>query len=165
MSTHWLRQEHLDTLRELLPYITDRTAKRRVRETLLGLSNDLAALLVTSATAELSQEPAVPLLESDLQDVQLLLGKGIQHNGLVPELSAVQVGRTLQITAALLTRAHIGALDLADQEELEWIFDVAADYDGGVRRQEVRRVELVVRGGLGLNVRLSHVPPLNNQPS
>jgi len=160
----WIRQEHLDTLKALLPYITDRTAKRRVRETLLGLTTELTAQLMTQATGELAQDPVAPLLDSDLQDVERLLGKGVQHNGVVPELSAVQVGRALQVTSALLARAHIGAMTLGDQEELEWVFDVAADYDNGARRREVRNVEQLVRGGLGLTVRLSTVMP-PQQPS
>lgn len=161
MSTDWLNEQHLDALKALLPHITDRTVKRRVRECVLGLTTELTTRLTEEAVDTFAEEPIAPLTEKELTKLQALIAKGVQHNGIVPDLTSAEVGRSLQILSELLSRAHIGALDFEDQAGLEWIFDVAADAENGENRDNVRRVERLVRGGLGLTIRMSHVLPIN----
>jgi hypothetical protein len=130
---------------------------------LYGLTVQLTQQLTEDAGEELMSEQEVPLTESDLQDVNALLAKGVQHNGVFPELSAVRVGRALRVVSELLGRAAVGVLDLEDQEGLAWIFDVAADANEGVNRGNVRRLENLVRAGLGLDVRLTNYSPVNSE--
>lgn len=162
--TRWLTQDHLAALKALLPYIEDRRIKRRVKECVLGLSEQLSTELSRDAVAIAVDEPLNPLTERELELVQVLLAKGVQHNGLVPVLSTIEVGRALQILGELLARAKLAALDFEDQDGLEWVFDVASDYDQGVNRENVRRLENLVRSGLGLKYRLSFMPPFNSEP-
>lgn len=163
MSHDWLKQEHLDLLKELLPEIEDRTAKRRFREMLYGLTVQLTQQLTEDATSEFMKEAEAPITESDLQEVNALLAKGVQHNGVFPELSAVQVGRALRVVSELLGRAAVATLDFEDQEGLEWVFDQAAAAHDGLNRANVRQLESRVRAGLGLDVRLLHYTPVNEQ--
>lgn len=161
----WLKQEHLDALKDLLPELPDGRVKRRVRELVLGLSTELAHQLALEATAVGLEEPIAPLTENELQDIQALLAKGLLHNGLVPELSVTQVGRALQVTTELLQRAHVGALDLDDQAGLEWVFDVAYGEADPDTQTNVRRLEMLVRAGLGLTTRMLHYTPINELPA
>lgn len=164
MSTAWVRQEHIESLRALVPYIEDRTVRRHVKECVLGLSEELTATVSRDAVALAMDEPIAPLTEGELQAIQTLLAKGVQHNGLVPALDRLQVGRALQIVSALLARAQLAALSLDQQQGLEWVFDRAAEV-GPEHREEIRQLEQVVRGGLGLTVRVSHLPPPNALPA
>jgi len=155
--------QHIDALKVLLPYIEDRQVKRYVKDCVLGLSEQLAGALVREAAAVAISEPLNPLTEHELDNVQLLVAKGVQHNGLVPMLSTPEVGRTLQILGELLARARLSALDFKDQEALGWVFDVAAEADEGVNRENVRRLETLIRAGLGIPYRLDYLPPINSQ--
>ena len=160
---YWLKEQHLAVLLELLPAVENRTKKRLLRECVLGLTQELTAQLTHQATNTYFEEPVAPLREEELTAIQVLMAKGVQHNGLIPELSTGQVGRSLQVLGALLARAHIAFLDLEDQEGLQWIFDTAARVDNGVNEGQVRRVELLVRAALGLEVRLATSLSVNEQ--
>ena len=87
------------------------------------------------------------------------MAKGIQHNGVAPELTTVEVTRSLQIMTELLTRAHATTLSLEDADGLAWIFDQAAMVDAGINRKEVRRVEQLVRTAMGIELRLQTMLP------
>lgn len=165
MSTTWLKQDHIEALSALIPYIEDRTVRRRVKEVTLGLTEQLTTQLSRDVVQHTVNEPLNPLTKSELTDIQTLLAKGVQHNGLVPELDTLRVGRTLQIVGELLARAHLSALDFDDQEGLGWIFDVAAEHEDGSNRENVRRVERVVRASMGLETRLVSMIPVNTQPT
>jgi hypothetical protein len=163
VSTTWLSEAHLDALYALVPYIEDRTVKRRIKELLLGLTEQYTAALSRAVVQDTLNEPITPLTRGELDAVQRLLAKGVQHNGLVPELDTLQVGRALQIVGELLVRVDAASLSQEDQAGLEWVFDVAADEDDGLNRAEVRRVERLVRAAMGLQVRMTHLSPINAQ--
>lgn len=161
MSTDWLKQEHLEFMQELIPHLEHRSDKRTATELLYGLTNQLTAQLSEHAAEAMMAERESPLVAEDLEELQALVAMGVQHNGLAPQFSAVQVGRALRVLSDLTARAAIGALDLEDQEGLAWVFDVAAVADEGVNRDNVRRLENLVRGGLGLELRLHNYIPVN----
>lgn len=100
-------------------------------------------------------ESEAPLLNTDLDVVKRLLAKGVQHNGPVPELDALQVSRGLAVAAELLERAE-HALSVEDLDCLEWSFSIAAAYDERAQA-DVRRVERTVRKAMGLGPRLVFV--------
>jgi hypothetical protein len=163
VQTDWLKEEHVEFLKNLIPYLEQRADKRRARELLYGLTGQLTTRLAMQAGEEIMAEPESPLTSDDLAELNALLAKGILHNGLVPELSTVQVGRALKIFSELLGRASVSSIDLEDQEGLAWVFDMAADAQDGVNRGQVRRLELLVRAGLGLPHRLHSYVPINEQ--
>lgn len=165
VSNTWVTQDHIEALKALVPYIDDRTVKRRVKECVLGLTEQLTTELSREAVAISLDEPIAPLTENELQSLNTLMAKGVQHNGLVPALDTLQVGRSLQIMGELLARAHVSTIDFEDQEGLEWVFDMAAEAENGVNRDQVRRLENLVRAGLGLKYRLSFMSPFNSDPA
>lgn len=163
MAPNWLRDQHISVLKTLLPNVQHRTDKRLLRECILGLTEQLNSHRSNEATELFAEEPVAPVVDTDLMALQSLLAKGVQHNGVIPELDAVQVTRSLQIMAELVGRAEVGALDHEDVAGLEWCFDVASQHDGGVNRKVVRRLEQLVRGGLGLGLRISTLTQINDQ--
>lgn len=157
MSPHWLTEAHLDAVKETLAVVQHPVTKRYLRDVYLGLSQDYAQRKVAESAQEYMHEPVAPLMEGDLVALQALLSKGIQHNGVIPEVDAVQVARSMQIVAELVGRAELAALTHEDREGLDWVFDVAADVTEGLNRKAVRRLEQLVRGAMGLGLRY---PPL-----
>jgi len=165
LSTTWLSPRHLDALHTAAKTTTDLEVGRALRECLFALTQDFNRELLQVAVAALEADPMPPLLEDELRDLQQLLVKGVQHNGVIPKLSSLEVARALQIAADLQQRARMGQLDFEDQAGLEWVFDVAAEADNGINHNSVRRVEEVVRAGLGLGIRLDLLPPINEDPA
>ena len=152
----WVRHEHFDALSDAIGATTDTTARRRLRE--------IATILVQFTTQQVTEagvavalegrEP--PLIDEDLLAIKRLLAKGVQHNGVVPELDTGEVSRGLAVAAGLLARAEI-QLTIDDLECLEWSFAIAAGYDERYQA-DVRRVEGIVRRALGLGAKLTFAP-------
>lgn len=161
MSNDWLKEEHVEFLKNLIPHLEKRADQRRAREVLHGLTMQLTTRLASEAGDAVMADLEVPLTEQDLNDVNALVGKGVLHNGLVPELSGVQVLRALRVFSELMQRTAAGPLDLDDQAGLDWVFDVAADAHNGENRGNVRRLEDRVRASLGLERRLTSYIPIN----
>lgn len=143
---------HIDILKQLIPQQSSRIAKRKLRELLLAVTHMHVAQLNAEVAAQFQEDTEAPLLESDLLYVERLLQKGILHNGVIPELTAPEVARAVAMTTTLCIRANCSVLDAEDQLFLEWMFDQAADEPS--QRSQARRIEKIVRGGLGLEQRL-----------
>jgi hypothetical protein len=163
VSTQWLKQDHLNFLQRLLPYLEDRADQRLARELIYGLAQYLSLAIQSQASAAMMGESEDPVQTTDLDELNALVAKGVMHNGLVPDLSAVQVGRALRVLSQLLGRAAVSSLPVEDQEGLAWVFSVAASADDGVNREAVRRLERVVRAGLGLEYVLTDYEPVNQE--
>jgi hypothetical protein len=157
----WLRQEHVEWLGALLERLEAEEDRVVCRELLLGVSQDFLGALFGALTRTATTDPRVPLTRQELLDVQELVAKGVNHNGLVPTLDTVRVGQALQVVAELLARADLAALSQQDQYLLEWVFDVGAGAPAGPGVEAVRRVELQVRAALGLRARLLVPEPVN----
>lgn len=144
---------HLETLETLIGQTTNRTMKRRLKELLLIVTQLHTNAMYARVLDQFAQELEAPMLEEDLQVLERLMHKGVLHNGVVPELTAPQVSRAVAMLTTLCVRANVGILEAEDQQFLEWMFDQAADADPE-QRVQARRVEQIVRGGLGLEQRL-----------
>lgn len=143
---------HIDILKQLIPQQSSRIAKRKLRELLLAVTHMHVAQLNAEVAAQFQEDTEAPLLESDLLYVERLLQKGILHNGVIPELTAPEVARAVAMTTTLCIRANCSVLDAEDQLFLEWMFDQASEEPS--QRAQARRIEKIVRGGLGLEQRL-----------
>lgn len=150
--------EHVETLAAVLHTLPAGPERRRLQELLVWVTNAYTAQLAEQARVALSQEQDRPLVHSDLLVVEQLMRKGIQHNGVVPELSAPDVARGVSIITGLLSRSAASTLTQEDQEVLQWVFDTAAQ--DPQRTPFVRRVESMVRAGLGVEQR----PVWNHNP-
>jgi hypothetical protein len=159
--TKWLKQDHVDFVHRLVPHLESKSDKRLARELVYGLTNDLTVALQVRSSKTMMEESEDPVVTTDLDELNALVAKGVLHNGLVPDLSAVEVGRALRVMAQLLGRAAVSSLSPEDQEGLAWVFDTAADAEGGVNRAAVRQLERVVRAGLGLEYQLTDYAPIN----
>jgi hypothetical protein len=157
----WLRQHHLEWLGSLLERLETEEDRTVCRELLLGVSQDFVGSLFGALTRTATTDPRAPLTRSELLDVQELVSKGVQHNGLVPTLDTVRVGQALQVLAELLARADLAALSQQDQYLLEWVFDVGAESKAGPGAAPVRQLEQLVRGALGLRARMLVSEPVN----
>lgn len=144
---------HLEILQQAIQQTSSRVGKRKLRELLLLVTQMYTAALQDVATDQFREDLDTPLLESDLLAIEKLMQKGILHNGVVPELSAPDIARSVAIMTTLCIRANCAVMDTEDQDFLEWMFDQAAEGDPEQRLQ-ARRVEKIVRGGLGLEQRL-----------
>lgn len=149
---------HLDVLNQLITQTPSRIAKRKLREVLLLMTQMYTSALHEAVTEQFREDLDAPLLESDLTAVETLMHKGILHNGVVPELSAPDIARAVAIVTTLCIRANCAVMDAEDQQFLEWMFDQAAEEPE--QRATARRIEKIVRGGLGLEQRLlwTHKP-------
>lgn len=149
---------HLEVLNQLIQQTSSRIAKRKLRELLLLVTQMYTATLHAAVTEQFREDLDVPLLEEDLLAVEKLMSKGILHNGVVPELSAPDIARAVAIMTTLCIRANCAVLDAEDQQFLEWMFDQAAEEPQ--QRATARKIEKIVRGGLGLEQRLlwTHKP-------
>lgn len=149
---------HLDALNQVIAGTTNRTLKRRLRELLLVVTQHYTAELQDDVIEQFRQDTEAPLMETDLLVLERLVQKGIQHNGVVPELTAPDIARSVAILTTLCIRANCAVLDAEDQHFLEWMFDQAAEEPS--QRATARRIEKIVRGGLGLEQRLLWNPRL-----
>lgn len=143
---------HLDVLEAAIAETTSRTAKRKLREVLLVATQQVTDQLHQSVKQHFQSDAEAPLLEEDLQLVEQLMHKGVMHNAVIPELSAPDIARAVAIVTTLCIRANCSALEVEDQHFLEWMFDQAAEEPS--QRAQARRLEKIVRGGLGLEQRL-----------
>jgi hypothetical protein len=160
----WIEQKHLDVLAGLLEHADGRIDRRALRELLLGLIATRNAEEIARIYAEEFADPQAPLIETDLTDIETLLTKGIRHNGLVPELSATQVGRSVRVVSELLRRAAVSAVSQEQIGLLEQVFDHVLDApDAPVAA--VRQLERIVRAGLGLRQRVTQLPAMPAQTS
>jgi hypothetical protein len=157
---HGLTAEHFEALEEACATATDPRQRQYLREVRLICLQAVQGAELAESLEDTLADPEQPLTDEDLALLQGLLLKGVQHNGVVPELSALQVHRALRHFSALANRAATGVLTAEDLDFLEWIFDEAADIPR--QRRLARRVEGIVRGGLGLEQRLT--PPLPGGP-
>lgn len=143
---------HIDILKQLIPQQSSRIAKRKLRELLLAVTHLHVSALTADVAEQFKADTEAPLLEADLLVVERLLQKGILHNGVIPELSAPEIARAVAIATTLCIRANCAVLSQEDQHFLEWMFDQAAEEPS--QRAMARRLEKIVRGGLGLEQRL-----------
>lgn len=141
---------HLDVINQAIAGTKSRVEKRRLREILLILTQAYSKQLHQHVKSEFTKDLEAPLIESDLDAIDRLMTKGIQHNGVLPELSATEVARSVSIVTTLLVRAN-AALDQEDLSLLEWMFDQAAQEPE--QRRMVRKLEATVRLGLGIEQR------------
>ena len=152
----WVRHEHFDALSAAIVATTDTTTRRRLREIATILVQYTAQQVTDAGVAVALEARESPLVDDDLLAVKRLLAKGVQHNGVVPELDTYEVSRGLAVAADLLARADTPfAID--DLDCLEWSFTIAAGYDER-NQADVRRVEGLVRKGLGLGPKLTFSP-------
>lgn len=149
---------HLDALNQAISGTTSRTQKRRLREVLLLVTQEYSKQLHQHVKSEFAKDLEAPLIESDIESVDRLMTKGIIHNGVVPELSATEVARSVSIVTSLLVRANAASLTQDDLSLLEWMFDQAAQETE--QRRMVRKLEATVRLGLGIEQR----PVWDNDP-
>lgn len=145
---------HLEALKRAMELAEDRAARKLLRECLYELSTAVSRQVTERAMEVMREDLTEPVLETDdLKLLDRLIAMGVQQNGLVPVLSTLQVGRAIGILGNLLGRAHVSVLEQEQMELLEAIFDHAAEHDP-VRKQ-VRELEMLVRGGLGLDQRVA----------
>jgi hypothetical protein len=164
VDTDWVTEEHVEVVKSLLPQIKGPKAKRLVRECVYGLTVLLTHKQYVKVNKVFAEDPDVPLTEQDLDNLQTLVVKGVSHNGVVPQLNALEVGRALQQVQHVLERARV-VLPTDDLYGLEWVFDLAADYHDGANAEAVRDLEKLVRAGLGLKHRLYYQFPINEEPA
>lgn len=147
-------ERHLEVLRGAIDCAGDAHDRKLLRECLYELSAAVSRRVSEQATEVLREEAGeAPAERSDLEVVDRLVSMGVQQNGLVPSLTTVEVGRALGILGHLLGRAHVGHLEQEEISLLEAVFDNAAEHSEV--RQQVRALELRIRGGLGLDQRIS----------
>lgn len=149
-----VNESHLEVLREAIAVTPDSQGRRLLRECLYELSAAVSRR-VSEQAAEVLREDAseAPVERSDLEVVDRLVSMGVQQNGLVPSLTTQEIGRALAILGHLLGRAHVGHLEQEEISLLEAVFDNAAEHSEV--RQQVRALELRIRGGLGLDQRIA----------
>lgn len=141
---------HLDVINQAIAATKSRVEKRRLREVLLLLTQAYSKQLHQHVRTEFAKDLEAPVVNEDISAIDLLMTKGIQHNGVLPELSATEIARSVSIVTTLLSRAN-ATLDQEELSILEWMFDSAAQEPE--HRQLVRRVESTVRFGLGIEQR------------
>jgi hypothetical protein len=144
---------HLEALQRAAEQAGTAAERRYLRECLYELSAGVSKRVSDRATEVLRKAGDEGVAEvSDLMLVDRLTAMGVQQNGLIPTLSALEVGRALAIIGNLLGRAHVGHLEQEHIELLEAVFDHAAEHSGV--GPAVRDLELRIRGGLGLDQRV-----------
>lgn len=145
-----LTGEHLDALSAAVA-ASSGPDRRRLQDVLLWATTRYTAARMAEAVDTMHSLREPPLELPDLQAVETLMRKGMQHNGVIPELRAGEVTRSVAVVTELLQRAQAAVFTQEDQEVLTWVFDAAAqDSD---RRPFVRGVERKARRGLGLTER------------
>jgi hypothetical protein len=146
-------ENHLVALRNAAEQTADSAERKLLRECLYELSGTVSRRVAEHATAAL-RSATEPMVETDdLQLIDRLVAMGVQQNGLVPTLSALEVGRALGVLGSLLGRAHVGHLEHEEITLLEAVFDHAAEHDEVTK--QVRELELRIRGSLGLDQRIA----------
>ena len=144
-------EKHLDAMTRALER-GEGADRKLLRECVYELSSSVSQRLNDQATRML-RGTAEPVSEtSDLLLIDKLVGMGVQQNGLIPTMTAHEVGRALNILGHLLHRANAGQLEQVQLELLEAVFDHAAGHEEVT--QQVRELEVRIRGGLGLDQRI-----------
>jgi hypothetical protein len=163
----WLSEAHLEALLELLevqptghPYVP------LLIELAVGLTQEFAASPLTELLGALRARPEPPLTHQDLFDLQLLVEKGVAHNGVIPALDTLRVARALQHWAELSERADAAAGCLAALHELEAVFDLASYQLEQDAYGRLRGLESNVRRALGWHPRqYLDLVPYNEYPA
>jgi len=146
---------HVAVLHRALTWAPEPSDRRLLREVLYELLSARNAATNRQATAALLAESEPSWIEGDRVLVEVLVSKGIMHNGLVPDLTGVEVQRAINhVHAALLSRRP---LDPDAILVLDDVFDHATAHPGA-SVQLLRTVERQVRSGLGLEQRLAWNP-------
>ena len=149
--------EHLDALQKAIGSAPSPQERRLLREVLYEATAAHSARVSRKAASVLMEERDPGTMEEDLLFAEALVSKGIMHNGLVPDLTAVQVQRAVGTLGGVLDRVRNSTLESEQLELLAEVFDHAAD-NPSAPVPAVRILESRVREGLGLEQRMAWNP-------
>lgn len=149
--------EHLDALQRAIAAAPSPQERRFLREVLYEVTASHSARLHRKAMTVLLEEAEQTGLDEDLMLAEALVSKGIMHNGLVPDLTGVQVQRAISTLGTLLDRARDSSLTQEQAGLLADVFDHAVENPHSPS-PAIRHLEVKVRSGLGLEQRLAWNP-------